>query len=102
MGTGFLEAVYQECLGKEFAARAIPYRAHPQLRLAYKGEPIVQTYSPDFICFDAIIIELKVAEAIVDGHRAQVMNYLRATELHLGLIANYGAYPKAQVERIVL
>ena len=102
MGTGFLEAVYQECLEREFALRAIPFIRHPHLRLTYKDEHIVQTYTPDFIFFDSIIIELKVAQGIIEGHRAQIINYLRATNLRLGLIVNYGAYPKAQVERIAL
>ncbi len=101
MGTGFLEAVYQECLEREFKHRAI-YVRHPQLKLAYKGEPILQTYTPDFICYKCIIIDLKVAQSIIEGHRAQVINYLRATHLKLGLIVNFGAYPKAQVERIAL
>jgi len=52
MGTSFLEAVYQECLEKEFADRAIPFLRHPHLKLAYEGEYISQTYTPDFICFE--------------------------------------------------
>ena len=102
MGTGFLEAVYQECLEREFAQRAIPHKRHPKLTLVYKGVAISPTYTPDFICFEQIIIELKVAQTITDAHRAQVINYLRATNLKLGLIVNYGVYPKAQVERIAL
>ncbi len=101
MGTGFLEAVYQECLEREFSLQSVPFVRHPNLKLAYKGEPISQTYAPDFICFGGIIIELKVAPAITDSHRGQVINYLRATDLRLGLIVNFGAYLKAQVERVV-
>ena len=102
MGIGFLEGVYQECLEKEFTHRAIPYIRHPVLELSYKGAPLAQTYCPDFVCFEKVVIELKVARAINDAHRAQVFNYLRATNLTLGLIINYGAPPKAQVERIAL
>src|SRR5665213_4559099 len=61
MGTGFLEAVYQECLAIELAAQEIPFVASPPLALAYKGRFLKQTYRPDFVCFDRIIVELKVA-----------------------------------------
>src|SRR3954462_3006231 len=76
MGPGFLEAVYQECLALEFAARAIPFRAKPRLALAYKGRPLEQTYEPDFVCFDAVIVELKAGRELCAEHRAQVLNYL--------------------------
>jgi GxxExxY protein len=102
MGAGFLEAVYQECLALEFAARRIPFAAFRPLRLAYKGQPLRQTYVPDFICFDRIIVELKAVSALSPEHRMQVMNYLRVTELRLGLLVNFGSSPKAQIERIVL
>ncbi len=50
MGCGFPEAVYQECLGKELSKRGIPFVARQELRIFYKGEPLRQTYIPDFIC----------------------------------------------------
>jgi GxxExxY protein len=102
MGTGFLEAVYQECLVIEFAAQGIPFRALPPLSLAYKGQPLRQSYRPDFVCFDCIIVELKVVRELAPEHRAQVLNYLRATGLQLGLLVNFGCAPKARVERLVL
>jgi len=102
MGNGFLEAVYHECLAREFTARAIPFSTGTSLKLAYKGEPLTQTYQPDFVCFDKIILELKAASAIVPAHRAQTINYLKATGFRLGLIINFGTYPKLQVERLVL
>ena len=102
MGTGFLEGVYQECLALEFRARGIPFFAMPPLALAYKGEPLVQTYRPDFVCFDRIIVELKVVREIAPEHRAQVLNYLKATGLKVGLLVNFGCATKARVERLVL
>jgi GxxExxY protein len=102
MGGGFLEAVYQECLTLEFGARSIPFRALQPLELEYKGRALRQTYSPDFVCFDAIIIELKAVRAIAPEHRAQVINYLRASGLRLGLLVNFGATPRAQIERFAL
>jgi GxxExxY protein len=74
----------------------------PKLRLAYRGVPLRQTYSPDFVCFDAIVLELKSARAIVPEHRAQILNYLKATGLRVGLLLNFGAGPKVQFERFAL
>jgi GxxExxY protein len=102
MGHGFLEAVYQECLALEFDARGIPFRAIPRLQLKYKGSELRQTYTPDFICFHTIIVELKAVTALIPEHRSQVLNYLKATNLGLGLLINFGAGPRAQVERFAL
>jgi GxxExxY protein len=102
MGCGFLEAVYQECMGKELSKRGIPFTAHPELSLSYKGEPLRQTYIPDFICYDSIIIELKALAATTGEHKAQIMNYLKAIGMRLGLLVNFGCHPKATIERIVL
>lgn len=101
MGGGFLEAVYQECLEREFRRRGIPFRAQPELALYYKGDMLVQTYKPDFICYDRIIVELKAVKEIAPEHVAQVMNYLKATGMKLGLLVNFGSHPKATVRRIV-
>jgi len=102
MGAGFLEAVYQECLCKEFQKRGIPFQAKVTLSLTYKGERLMQTYEPDFICYDQIIVELKALRETAMKHRAQVLNYLKAASLHLGLLVNFGHYPKATVERFVI
>ena len=101
-GCGFLEAVFQECLELEFTDQGIPFVAKPRLQLHYKGRPLKQTYEPDFVCFDQIIVEIKAVSALTDEHRAQVHNYLRATDQRLGLLVNFGHYPKVEWERIVL
>ena len=100
MGAGFLEAVYQECLGLEFASRGLPFAAVPPLKLTYKGVELRQRYVPDFICFDAIVVELKSVRELAGEHRAQVLNYLKATKMRLGLLVNLPPGGKAQVERI--
>ena len=102
MGTGFLEAVYQECLALEFASRDIPFVALPVLPLSYKGLRLRTVYRPDFVCFGQIIVELKVVRELAPEHRAQVLNYLKGTGLRLGLLVNFGAAPKARIERIIL
>jgi GxxExxY protein len=102
MGCGFLEPVYQECLEKELKVRGIPFESQKELQLSYKGEVLNLTYKPDFICYGNIIVELKAVKEIDDVHRAQVFNYLKATGLRLGLLVNFGHYPKATVERIIM
>lgn len=100
-GGGFLEAVYQECLAIEFGIRGIPFVERPSLPLEYKGQPLNHTYEPDFICFEKIIVEIKAVAGLADEHKAQVMNYLKATGLKLGLLVNFNAYPKLEELRVV-
>lgn len=102
MGCGFLESVYQECLEKELVARSIPFVSQQELKLAYKGEPLRQSYKPDLICYGNIIVELKALRSTTGEHKAQVLNYLKGTGFRLGLLVNFGSHPKATVERIVL
>lgn len=102
MGNGFLESVYQECLEKELMAKGIPFLAQPELKLMYKEQVLHQTYKPDLICYDKIIVELKAAKDISAEHKSQVINYLKATGLKLGLIVNFGYTPKVQIERFIL
>ena len=80
-GCGFLEPVYQECLAIEFEYQGIPAIAKPALTLAYRGRTLTQVYQPDFVCFGKIIVELKAVSAIIDEHRAQLLNYLHARVL---------------------
>ena len=101
MGCGFLEAVYQECLEMEFLTQEIPFKPQAELFLSYKGRPLRQKYVPDFICFDKIIVEIKAVSELADLHRAQIQNYLKATGYKLGLLVNFGHYPKLEHERIV-
>ena len=100
-GYGFLEPVYQECMALELALRAIPFQAQPQLALTYKGQPLKQTYEPDFICFEKIIVELKAVSDLADKHRAQVHNYLKATGFRVGLLVNFSHHPQLEYERII-
>jgi GxxExxY protein len=101
-GCGFLEPVYQECLGIEFVCQKIPSEPQKKLDLFYRGQKLEHFYQPDFICFEKIIVELKAVEKITDAHRSQVLNYLNATGFKLGLIVNFGYHPNLEYERIVL
>ena len=100
-GCGFLESVYQECMEIELRLQGVQFLPQKVLALDYKGCPLRATYAPDFICHDKIILELKAVTELIDEHRAQVQNYLRATRFKLGLLVNFGHYPKVQIERIV-
>lgn len=102
MGPGFLEPVYQECLELEFGDRGLPFAAQKDLALSYKGRPLKSRYTPDFICHDKIILEIKAVSALADEHRAQLINYLKATGYRLGLLVNFGHHPKLEYERFVL
>lgn len=102
MGCGFAEPVYQECLEIELAQRRIPFRPQAEeLRLSYKGIALVQVCVPDFVCFDKIILEIKAVSCLADEHRAQVHNYLKESGHRLGLLVNFGHFPKLEYERIV-
>ena len=90
LGYGFLEAVYQEALEKEFQQRKIPYKREVPLEIFYKNEPLEKYYIADFICYDKIVIELKAVSAITNDHQGQLINYLSATKLSLGIIINFG------------
>jgi GxxExxY protein len=100
LGHGFLEVVYQECLEIEFIKRQIPFMSQKTLILNYHGQILKQVYKADFVCYDKIIVELKAVSKLSDEHKAQVMNYLRATDYQLGLLYNFGHYPLLEYERI--
>ena len=82
--------------------RSIPFDQQRTLALAYDGQPLRQTYAADFVCFGGIILEIKAVRAVAPEHRAQLLNYLRATGMTLGLLVNFGASPKVEIERFAL
>lgn len=102
MGSGFLESVYQVCLRKEFTSRNIPFFEQPKIQLSYKGEMLPLNFSPDFVCYEKIIVELKSVSELTNEHRAQLHNYLRIAGMRLGLLVNFNHTPKVVIERIVL
>src|SRR5437016_4688387 len=101
MGCGFLEPVYQECLELELAARGVPFVPQADIKLTYKGRELRHFYTPDFICYSSVIVEIKALSNLDDVHRAQVHNYLKGSGFRLGLLVNFGHFPKVQSERIV-
>ena len=102
MGSGFLEAVYHECLAIEFKHQQIPFISQSEMVLKYRDQNLKKKFKPDFICYEKIIVELKAVSHLVDEHRAKILNYLNATKLQLGILVNFGHYPKLQYERYIL
>jgi GxxExxY protein len=101
-GCGFLEPVYQECLEIELDYQKIPFVAQRELQLTYRGRILKQTYKPDFICYDRILVEIKAVDQLIAKHEAQVINYLNATGLELGILINFGTHPKLEYKRLAL
>jgi GxxExxY protein len=101
-GSGLSEGVYQECMEIEFGERKIPFVGQPSIQLDYKGRELRHHFQPDFVCFDKIIVELKAVRELLPEHEAQVFNYLRASNLRLALLVNFGHHPQVEIKRIVL
>jgi len=101
LGNGFLEPVYQEALELELSAREIPYRREVEVPIVYKGTPLKTHYRPDFLCFDALIVELKALARMADSEESQVINYLKASGLPVGLLINFGT-PSLSYRRFAL
>jgi len=101
-GCGILEAVFHECLDREFELRRIPALSQVQMPLEYKGRPLRTTYIADSLCFDRVVVELKAVSKLADEHRAQMQNYLHAARLRVGLLVNFGHFPKLEHERFIL
>lgn len=90
LGCGFLEAVYQQALEREFRTQGILNRSQPVIEIKYKGKPLEKKYQPDFICYDEVIIEIKAISSLSGTEEAQMINYLKATGLKVGLLFNFG------------
>lgn len=101
LGCGFLEAVYQECLAIEFTHKGIPFEEQKELQLSYRGKILEKTYRPDFICYGKIIVEIKATKDNLPEYNSQLLNYLHISKYDLGLLINFGSYPKATVIRMI-
>ena len=100
-GCGFHEPVYHECLEIELEFQGMPFLSKLPQTLQYRGHTLAQTFSPDFICYDKIILEIKAVSESIEEHRAQVLNNLAATACKLGLLVNFGHYPRMEYERLL-
>lgn len=101
LGPGFLEAVYQEALEMELRERGIPFETQRPLRISYKSKTLNKEYCADLVCYERIIVELKALDRISGNEDAQVLNYLKATGLRVGLLINFGSHGKLEWKRFV-
>lgn len=102
LGSGFLEAVYQEAMETELETRGIPYIAQHPIGINYKGKLLQSHYFADLLCYEEIIVELKALNQIGGVEEAQLLNYLKATGMKLGLLINFGKHPKLEWKRLIL
>ena len=101
LGSGFLEAVYQEALEYEFSLRNISFNREQELPIHYCGHKLKSFYKVDFLCYGKIILELKALSSLGNNEQAQVINYLKASNLKKGLLVNFGS-KSLQYKRILL
>lgn len=100
LGHGLLEKCYENALVVEFNARNIPVSQQKVFQVGYKGE-VIGTYIPDLLVFEKIIVDTKTIDSITDHQRGQILNYLRISDLRVGIILNFKK-PKLEWERLVL
>ena len=93
MGDGFLELVYHDALNIELGLRGIPFETEKPIAINYKGKPLERTYKADLVCYDQIVVELKSVEKLKAEHTAQLLNYLKATGMPMGILINFGERP---------
>ncbi|HEV8187870.1 MAG TPA: GxxExxY protein [Pyrinomonadaceae bacterium] len=91
LGCGFLEPIYQEAFALELKTRDIPYSRELKFPVSYKGQRLQNHYRPDFICSDSVIVELKALSSLSSVEDSQLINYLKVTGYHTGLLLNFGA-----------
>ena len=90
LGSGFLEAVYQEALAIEFKLRDIPFVEFPQVKINFKGHTLKKRYVPDYLSYEEIIVEIKAISQCGHSEEAQIINALNASQRPLGVLINFG------------
>ncbi len=101
LGTGFLEPVYQEALEIELQSRKIPFESQKRLVIHYKDHQLQKDYAADLVCYGQIIVELKALDRLSGKEEAQLLNYLKATGLRVGLLINFGSIGRLEWKRFV-
>lgn len=100
LGVGFLEAVYEETLEKEFQIQNIPFKKQVKLKLFYENQKLKKQYRADFVCYDTIVLEIKAVSQMPVVFNAQLKNYLKCTKMELGMLINFGT-PSLTYNRIL-
>lgn len=102
LGSGFLEPVYQEALEIELSERNIPFSAQALIPLYYKEKQMKKEYCADLICYEKLIVELKAVDKLCAAHKAQLLNYLHAAKLQVGVLINFGHTDGLEWKRMVV
>jgi GxxExxY protein len=100
-GFGFAESVYQECMELELADRGIAATPFVEMPIYYKGRKLKKAFVADIVGFGKVIVELKALDRLTSREESQVINYLKASELEVVVLINFGA-PSLEWKRIVL
>jgi GxxExxY protein len=98
LGSGFLESVYEKALLIILRQKGITVRSQVPLRVSFRGE-VVGEFFADILADEKVIVELKAVKALMPEHQAQLINYLKATGIDVGLLINFGT-PKLEVRRV--
>ncbi len=101
LGSGFLEAVYHEAMEIALTSKGIPFVSKPLLRIKFKDIILKKRYEADFLCYEKIVIEIKAQSVLTDNDKAQLINYLKATELRVGVLINFCSYPTLEWKRFI-
>ena len=101
LGPGFLEYVYEESLCHELNLREIYFERQKELDIYYKDLLIPKKYKPDLMIENKVIVELKATSGLMKIEEAQLLNYLKATKLRIGLLLNFGA-ESLEIKRRIL
>jgi GxxExxY protein len=100
LGAGFLESVYAEALELEFKKSEIPYVKEKRLPVYYDDLKLRKYFIADFVCYEAIILELKATKFTIDADINQTLNNIKATQFRLGILVNFGT-PSLTYKRII-
>jgi GxxExxY protein len=101
LGPGFLEPVYQEAMEIEALERRIPTKPQHEIVVLYKGKRLKKFYIADLLCYEQVVVEIKTIDSLTTREEAQLINYLKATGLKVGLLINFGSHEKLEWRRLV-
>lgn len=101
LGSGFLEPIYQEAMEIETFERQIPTKPQHEIVVLYKGKRLKKFYIADLICYNQVVVEIKAIDTLTPREESQLINYLKATGLKVGLLINFGSHGKLEWRRLV-
>ena len=101
-GGGLLEEIYQECMEMELEFRGIPFEAHEQIQTFYKNRKLKKNYIPDLLVYRGIVVELKAVSKLAPEHEAQLLNYMRLSQMPIGYLVNFGPIEGVEWKRFIL